>query len=80
MGKNNVWVTGTSYTARPDSVRPEKTPLTERIKIMSKREVFWEYFMATGNIGAYLIFRGIDKNETPALYRISGLGKRSKLG
>jgi hypothetical protein len=30
---------------------------------MQKGKVFWDYFVATGNIGAYLIFREIQQKK-----------------
>lgn len=30
---------------------------------MQKGKVFWDYFVATGNIGAYLIFREVQQKK-----------------
>jgi hypothetical protein len=30
---------------------------------MQESKVFWEYFLATGNIGAYLIFREVNADK-----------------
>ncbi|MDD2432142.1 MAG: YqzL family protein [Clostridia bacterium] len=35
--------------------------------MMQKAKVFWDYFMATGNIGAYLIFRKIQQQKVKVL-------------
>ncbi|HHY06657.1 MAG TPA: YqzL family protein [Clostridia bacterium] len=34
---------------------------------MQKAKVFWDYFMATGNIGAYLIFCEIQRQKVKVL-------------
>lgn len=40
---------------------------------MQKNNFFWDYFMATGNIGAYLIFRKMDcKNQK--MFKVIGGG------
>ncbi len=30
---------------------------------MQQSKLFWDYFLATGNIGAYLIFREVDDDK-----------------
>lgn len=35
--------------------------------MMQEAKVFWDYFMVTGNIGAYLIFREIEQEEMVVL-------------
>jgi len=37
---------------------------------MPNQEVFWNFFQATGRIGAYLIFREISKDYRPVSNRI----------
>ena len=34
---------------------------------MQKAKVFWDYFMITGNIGAYLIFREMQRKKINVL-------------
>lgn len=44
---------------------------------MYKNKFFWDYFMATGNIGAYLIFREIDRKNLKMFKLSSGNGFRN---
>lgn len=32
---------------------------------MQQSKLFWDYFLATGNIGAYLIFREVNEDKLP---------------
>lgn len=47
---------------------------------MRNSKLFWDYFKATGCIGAYLIFREISKNNYNVPWRISNLKRKHKLG
>lgn len=44
------------------------------------KKVFWNYFKATGNIGAYLIFREISGGHSFYYSEQYGKKKRNKLG
>jgi hypothetical protein len=44
---------------------------------MLQSKVFWDYFMVTGNIGAYLIFREIDQDKLQ-MYKLAEKSNTSK--
>ncbi len=47
---------------------------------MQTGKFFWNYFFVTGNIGAYLIFREINKTSVMIPSDVCGLKKKKRLG
>ncbi len=47
---------------------------------MYTKDIFWDFFEATGNIGAYLIFREISRNNRLIFKEYPELIRKKRLG
>jgi len=47
---------------------------------MQQSKVFWDYFLATGNIGAYLIFREVNADKLRRFKLLMQKDNRGDLG